>query len=90
MRDEDKIKYDRQNALGVFTGGRNDVAGASKGILLLELPGMTRFDDGQARRLSRCYRQRRLVVILCFILPRCTRCCCTTRLAAATGNSTSS
>ena len=46
MRSEDQIVYERQNALGVFTGGRNDVEAASQGILLLEQPGMVRFDDG--------------------------------------------
>ena len=45
VRAEDRIKYDRRNALSVFTGGRNE-AGTSQGMLLLEMPGMVRFDDG--------------------------------------------
>ena len=45
VRAEDRIKYDRRNALSVFTGGRNEV-GTSQGMLLLEMPGMVRFDDG--------------------------------------------
>ena len=38
------------NALGVFTGGRNE-AGTSQGMLLLELPGMVRFDDGRVHEV---------------------------------------
>ena len=51
VRSEDQIVYERQNALGVFTGGRNDVEAASQGILLLEQPGMVRFDDGEVHEV---------------------------------------
>lgn len=51
VRSEDKIVFERQNALGVFTGGRNDVEAASQGILLLEQPGMVRFDDGEVHEV---------------------------------------
>ena len=50
VRAEDRIQYDRRNALGVFTGGRNE-AGTSQGMLLLELPGMVRFDDGRVHEV---------------------------------------
>ena len=51
VRSEDQIVYERQNALGVFTGGRNDVEAASQGILLLEQPGMVQFDDGEVHEV---------------------------------------
>ena len=50
VRAEDKIKYERRNALSVFSGGSN-AAAASHGTLLLELPGMVRFDDGAAHEV---------------------------------------